>query len=56
MIIRGNVGEGGSHGLEARATGAAAPYPLPHAPSPNPLCGFNRPGKSGLKAPPFPAP
>jgi hypothetical protein len=32
------LGEGGSHGLEARATGAAGPPTiLPQSPSPNPL-------------------
>jgi hypothetical protein len=30
-------GEGGSHGLEARATRVVAPYPLPRTHSPNPL-------------------
>jgi ABC-type transporter Mla maintaining outer membrane lipid asymmetry ATPase subunit MlaF len=31
------VGEGGCHGLEARATRTNGPAPLSHTPSPNPI-------------------
>lgn len=34
MMCSDLVGEGASHGPEARATGGAAPYPLPRIPSP----------------------
>ncbi len=46
------VGQGGAHGLEARATGASGP----HAPSPNPLKGVGRGVWGGVGEPPLPQP
>jgi hypothetical protein len=37
IVVKRFLGKGGAHGLEARATGIAYPYPLSQALSPNPL-------------------
>ncbi len=54
-VMDDEVGEGGSHGLEARATGSS-PLPPPPHPLPQSREGEDRPEKSGRLAPPSQAP